>query len=108
MMIPREFAISGSIWHVEYKWNLTYNKQRVDGLCMPGEKKIMIDRSLSVEDKFWTFIHEFIHAVIDENELGHNSPHEDRSLVLDHEEEILAALESELRKNFSMRWRKKR
>ena len=108
MMIPREFAINGSIWRVEYKWNLTYNKQQVDGLCMAGEKKIMIDRSLSAEDKFWTFVHEFIHAVIDENELGHNSPHEDRSLVLDHEEEILLALEDELKKNFSMRWRKKR
>jgi Zn-dependent peptidase ImmA (M78 family) len=108
MMIPREFALNGSIWRVGYKWNLTYNNSRVDGLCDPVEKLILIDRSLDDESKFWVFIHEFMHAVMDENNIGHNSSDESLRLETRHEEEILLSLESELRRNFSIRWRKKR
>lgn len=108
MMIPKAFAVNGSIWRVEYKWNLTYNKQKVDGLCAPSEKTVYIDRSLSDEEKFWTFVHEWLHAVIEENDLGHNSSEKSLRLSTDHEERILEALEDELRRNFSIRWRKKR
>lgn len=106
MLIPREFAINGTIWRIEYKWNLTYNKSAVDGLLDPATKTIFIDRSLSKEDKWWTFVHEFIHAVLESNEIGHNSNHQ--PLETSHEEDIITAIESELKNNFTIKWKKAR
>jgi Zn-dependent peptidase ImmA (M78 family) len=106
MLIPKTFAINGSIWNVEYKWNLTYNKQPVDGLCDPVSKTIFIDRSLSKEDKFWTFVHEWMHAVLEENGIGHNSEDPDNKLTTDQEDRIIATFEAEIKRSFNIKWRK--
>lgn len=104
MFIPREFAVNDAIWRVEYKWNLTHNKSRVDGLTDPVEKIVYLDRALTPEEKFSVFIHEFIHVVFTEYKLGFNA----ERLDYDHEEEIALEIERVLMKNFSMKWRKKR
>jgi Zn-dependent peptidase ImmA (M78 family) len=80
----------------------------VDGLLDPVARTIFIDRSLSKEDKFWTFLHEFIHAVFESNDIGHNSSNKDRLMSTEHEEDLISALEAELKSNFSLRWRKMR
>lgn len=108
MLIPREFAVHGSIWRVEYKWNLTHNKQAVDGLTDPKARVVYIDRSLTKEDKFWTFIHEFVHVVWMENNLGLNADDPSTQLSVSLEEHLITSLEAELRGNFSMKWRRLR
>lgn len=105
MRIPKEFIIRGETWRVEYKWRLTYRNSPVVGLCDPDIRTIFIDRSLSKEEKWWTFVHEFIHAVLDEYKLGINSKIPYRKLLDEHEEEIIQALESEFKSNFKMKWR---
>ena len=104
MNVPREFAINGSIWYVEHKWGLTYNKSPVDGLCDPSTKIVYIDRSLSKEDKWWTFVHEWIHAVVEEYRIGHNHG----GLTTDQEDELITTLETELKRNFSLKWKRSR
>jgi Zn-dependent peptidase ImmA (M78 family) len=101
MKVPREFAVRGSIWRVEYKWNLTYNKQHVDGLTDPVNRIVFIDRSLTKEEKYWAFIHEWLHVVLEVYEIGHNS----KKISYNAEESIVSVLESELKLNFSIKWR---
>jgi hypothetical protein len=102
MRIPKLFFIKENEWGVQFKWNLTYRNQKVDGLTDYTNLVIWIDRALSKEDKWKTFKHEWKHAVFDTYECGFN--HSGLSLE-DREEAQIRALDIEEEK-FSMRWRR--
>jgi Zn-dependent peptidase ImmA (M78 family) len=104
MKIPREFFIRGSLWTTEYKWNLTFKGKRIDGLIDPDKRVIYIDRSLGVEDKFWTFKHEWRHAVWDAYECSYSFK---ISGAMDREEKMSEALDIEERNTFNIKWKKK-
>jgi hypothetical protein len=104
MKLPKQFFIKGSLWKVAYKWNLTFKNKRVEALMSPSDKIIYIDRSLSREDKFWAFKHEWRHAVWDAYECGFN--HEQSKDPLTREELMNEALDVEERNTFNPRWKK--
>lgn len=104
MKLPKEFFIKGNLWKVAFKWRLTHRNKRVDGLLSPAERTIYIDRSLSKEDKFWTFKHEWRHAVWDSYECGFN--HEQSKCAETREELMNEALDIEERNTFNPRWKK--
>lgn len=102
MRLPKEFFIKSNLWKVEMKWNLTYRSKRVDGLIDPAARILYIDRSLSKEDKYWTFKHEWRHAVLEEYGIGHNSG----KISLAKEEAIQDAFDIEERNSFTSRWKR--
>lgn len=108
MYIPKEFEINGSLWRVEYKWNLTYKKRKIDGLCEPSTRTIYIDRALSREDKWITFRHEWRHALWHEYDVGHNSSDPKKRLTTDQEEDLQAAIDAEEDSVFTIRWKKRK
>jgi len=64
MKIPKKKNIYGKTWVTQYKWNLRDEKdQPVDGLCDKEHRIILLDRAMSKEDKFRTYLHELVHAV---------------------------------------------
>lgn len=99
MRIPQSLEIKGKKWTVEYKWNLRdEDGKAMDGLCLTKEKKIQIDRSLSKEDKWDTFLHELTHAQLFEAHLD---------LPLEVEEIICEANVDLLKTHFNLRWKRK-
>ncbi len=104
MRVPKAFELRGKQWQVAYKWNLTYRQANVFGLCDFDLRTIWIDRSLSREDKFWTFLHEYLHAVMDEHGVGQHALPKSRAITSDQEEDIIHAIEQELRAHFRIRW----
>lgn len=78
--------INDKTWVIVYKWNLRYEGQKLDGLCCHETKTIFIDRSLNKADKDLTFIHELIHAIINEQNIKRSK------LSRDVEEKIVVAL----------------
>ena len=71
MRIPKSVDVYGSRWSVGYKWNLLSDKgEHVDGLCDKKNRTILIDRSLSKDERPGTFFHELFHAIIYELKLG--------------------------------------
>lgn len=83
-------------WRVEYKWGLQYRGALCDGLCDKENRVIYLRRELSKEEKFSTFVHEFIHAVFAELE-------PDIDLWPEDEETITNGLTEALLVNFKMR-----
>lgn len=67
MRIPKSVVIKGQEWTIEYKWNLRDDGALVDGLCVYSERKIIIRRELSKEEKPMVFLHEINHAILFES-----------------------------------------
>lgn len=100
MRIPKSFKVNGHTWTVRYKWNLhAEDGDKVVGLNLPLSREVLIERSLTKEEREQTFIHEMIHAVFAEN-------HVREVISLDTEEILTAALEQYIWRNFDLRWRK--
>lgn len=106
MRIPKIFHIENFSWPVSYKWNLRYGKTKVDGLCEFDKTQVLIERSSEREEKFWIFVHEFLHATLHSYDVGQRASK--RALTHDQEEHIVSAIEKELRANFKMNWKHKR
>lgn len=70
MKVPQQVPVKGTIYEIQYKWNLNDEGVPCLGLCDPEEKIIYIDKSLSKEDKWKTFLHELKHALIEEYNLA--------------------------------------
>lgn len=102
MKLKKEIFIKGNLWKVEQKWNLTFRNKRVEGLCDPTSKIIFVDRSLTPDDKFLAFRHEWRHAVLHEYELGYESGR----LSMKLEEEIQDALDTEEPLTFTIKAKK--
>lgn len=101
MRIPKEVSILGHTWIISYKWNLTFKKQKIAGLCEPLTRTISIDRALTKEEKTATFMHEFMHAVLYEYQIGHNH----HRISMAKEESLIEALESEILDKFKLRFK---
>lgn len=101
MRLPKRIGIKGNEWQLAYKWRLTLAGKQADGVCDYSTRTIWIDRSLSPELKFAAFIHEFIHAVLWEYDLGHNASK--KRITTQLEEEIVSAIETELLACFKLR-----
>ena len=101
MRIPKSRRILGKVWHTKYKWNLRDDENtKLDGWMIPDERCIYIDRMLSAEEKYQTYLHELIHALMFELSL-HTT-----SLSLDVEEIICEGLSKFLVENCNIRWKK--
>lgn len=62
--IRRNFKIKGKEWRVLYACNLTHPEHGpCHGDTNPEARTITLDRSLPIDVKFRTFIHELIHAI---------------------------------------------
>lgn len=71
MRYPKTFKVKGKTWRLEYKWRLTDdNGVACDGLCVPKDRVIYLDRLIPKENKFKIFLHELNHAVLHESHLG--------------------------------------
>lgn len=71
MNLPKKFHVKGKVWHLEYKWRLTTaDGTPVDGLCMTGDRTILIDRLVEKDRKIEVFLHELNHAILFESHLG--------------------------------------
>lgn len=66
MKIPKKVVIEGKEWSVERKWRIVDDGVECDGLCSPTDKKLFVLHGLEEDESYYTFIHEFIHAVLDE------------------------------------------
>jgi hypothetical protein len=70
MRIPRRVTIEGTTWDVKRKRNLLDDESKpVFGLCDYNANTLWIDSSQSLEAQQQTFIHEVLHALIEEKEL---------------------------------------
>ena len=72
MKIPKEFYLKGKLWRVEYKWGLRDGDEMLDGLCTFDPRVIYLRRELSREDKWLTFLHELVHAILFECYISRN------------------------------------
>jgi len=102
--LPHEFALGNQIWTVRYKWNLTFRNAKVDGLCDYDAKVIWLDRSLTPQERWIAFRHEYKHAVLDHAGIGFNAVDERLRLSVDQEEALVAALEIE-DEHFNIKWK---
>ena len=64
--LKSEYDVFGSKWKIVYKKNLFDGETKIDGLTVYREKTIYIEKNIDHRRKFETFIHEIMHAVIDE------------------------------------------
>jgi hypothetical protein len=101
MKLPKSVVIKDQEWQVAYKWRLTHRTKPLDGLCDYKARTIWIDRSLDKDAKFAAFLHEFIHALLWEHDLGHNASK--HAIDVDIEEQIVAAIENCLLASFKLR-----
>lgn len=69
MKIKKDLLIKGQLWTVDYKWRLTMDGVKVDGLADPNSRLILLDRLLPVDMKPVTFLHELNHAILFESHL---------------------------------------
>lgn len=102
--VPTEFALGNSIWKVRYKWNLTFRNAKVDGLTDYDAKTIWLDRSMTPQERWIAFRHEYRHAVFDHAGIGFNASDERLRLTSEQEEAICHALEIE-DQHFNMKWK---
>lgn len=62
--VRSSFKIRGNAWRVKIVPNLRNDDQeKLDGLCVPDERIIYLEKSLTHEQKYYTFFHELIHAI---------------------------------------------
>jgi hypothetical protein len=101
MKLPKEQLVKDKLWQIAYRWRLTLRGKPVDGLCEYKTRTIWIDRSLDEQAKSAAFLHEFLHALLWEHDLGHNASKNAISLEL--EEQIVSAIETELLASYKLR-----
>ena len=84
--IPKKLEISGLAWPVHVRTNLTYRKQRCDGLCKPKEQEILLNRDIvGKHDRARkNLLHELLHALF----YDHISYYENEELILLLEERL--------------------
>lgn len=102
MKLKKEFYIKGKLWRIEYKWNLRMGDMRVDGMCEPSERIIYIDRILSKEEKWATFLHELGHAIVHEAHLNEHGGLDGFA-----EEVVVESYAQALGELFTFRWKRK-
>jgi len=61
---PSSIDVFGATIEIIERKYLTFGEDKVDGLFIPDQKVILIEKTLSKEDKIQTLIHELGHAVI--------------------------------------------
>ena len=59
MIIPKSACIFGQKWSIE----IGHVPDDDDGICIPDDLKIHINKDLSEDDKIQTFFHEVFHAM---------------------------------------------
>ena len=102
MRIPKQINVLGKKWLIKYKWNLSDEEIKCDGLCCYRSRTIFIDRSLPKVDRPQTFLHELLHAIIYEAKL-HNAD----SFTVEVEEIMVETISSYIMDKFSMRLKRK-
>lgn len=66
MKLPKKVLIEGKEWGVERKWRIVDGGVECEGLCTPEDRKLFVLHGLEEHESDYTFIHEFIHAVLNE------------------------------------------
>lgn len=80
---------------VEYRWNLTRDGEKVDGVIDQDNRKIIMDKLIPVEDKSAIFLRLFMWAVISYKVM----PSQATDLVSED-------LSNAITKNFKLRWKR--
>ncbi len=97
--IPRKFVLDGREWKVRIHRNVKLRHLILQGLTDPTKREIHIDSALDEAARYATFVHEFLHAVLDAYGLGMNasppvmSPEEEERLVETLERVLLTKFE---------------
>lgn len=100
MKLPKIITIKDTTWTVAQRWAPRVEGKLVNGYACPRTKTMVIDRSLSEEEKLETFLHECFHAFCFEMGTHHTAMSEDL-------EEILAeSWANWLSKTFALRKKK--
>jgi hypothetical protein len=66
MKIPKKVLIEGQSWSVVRKWRIVEGGVECDGLCVPEKKEIWLCHGLDKDEAYQIFMHEFLHAVLNE------------------------------------------
>lgn len=66
MRIPKTIDIFGTTYTTMYKWNLTDEGEKCDGICDTAKKIIWLDRLCTTDEKKYAFFHECFHAALAE------------------------------------------
>lgn len=78
MDVPKSVSVLGLKFTVELVERVSESEE-LDGIMLPREQRIRIDRSLSREAAEQTYLHELVHAVL--SQLGFHEQGADERLV---------------------------
>lgn len=70
MRYPKKIKIGAHTIEIEYVKKLKYGEKDVNGLCMFGNRKILIKKGLHKQEKRDTYLHELIHCISDAYDLN--------------------------------------
>ena len=97
-MIPRKISIKGNDWTVKKEKDVRDDDgNECLGLCVYGERKILLEKGMNKSEELEVFFHEFLHSLIHEVHLD---------IGPKAEEMFVEAATQEIFKNFNIKIKK--
>lgn len=104
MKIPKQFSIKGKQWKVSFRKKVKHEDGEIcRGLCVFGERRILLVKDMPEAERTEVFLHEMVHATLYE---AHLSP--GTGLASEAEEIVCDAITDTLLTCFRLSWRRRR